>query len=35
MRSVGKLLKNKLNEYVRLAAGSATVLVTDREHLHA
>jgi antitoxin (DNA-binding transcriptional repressor) of toxin-antitoxin stability system len=32
MRSVGiKLLKNKLSEYVRLAAGGETVLVTDRD----
>jgi antitoxin (DNA-binding transcriptional repressor) of toxin-antitoxin stability system len=32
MRSVGlKVLKNKLSEYVRLAAGGETVLVTDRE----
>jgi prevent-host-death family protein len=31
MRSVGlKVLKNKLSEYVRLAAGGETVLVTDR-----
>ena len=31
MRSVGlKILKNKLSEYVRLAAGSETVLITDR-----
>jgi prevent-host-death family protein len=31
MRSVGlKLLKNKLSEYVRLAANGETVLVTDR-----
>jgi antitoxin (DNA-binding transcriptional repressor) of toxin-antitoxin stability system len=31
MRSVGlKTLKNKLSEYVRLAAGGETVLVTDR-----
>jgi prevent-host-death family protein len=31
MRSVGlKMLKNKLSEYVRLAAGGETVLVTDR-----
>jgi hypothetical protein len=33
MRSVGiKLLKNKLSEYVRLAAGGETILVTDRDH---
>jgi antitoxin (DNA-binding transcriptional repressor) of toxin-antitoxin stability system len=32
MRSVGlKTLKNKLSEYVRLAAGGETVLVTDRD----
>lgn len=32
MRSVGiKLLKNKLSEYVRLAPGGETVLVTDRD----
>jgi len=32
MRSVGlKVLKNKLSEYVRLAASGETVLVTDRE----
>lgn len=31
MRSVGlKILKNKLSEYVRLAASGETVLVTDR-----
>ena len=31
MRSVGlKVLKNKLSEYVRIAAGGETVLVTDR-----
>jgi prevent-host-death family protein len=31
MRSVGlKVLKNKLSEYVRLAADGETVLVTDR-----
>jgi antitoxin (DNA-binding transcriptional repressor) of toxin-antitoxin stability system len=31
MHSVGlKTLKNKLSEYVRLAAGGETVLVTDR-----
>ena len=31
MRSVGlKVLKNKLSEYVRLAAAGETVLVTDR-----
>ena len=32
MRSVGlKLLKNKLSEYIRLAAAGETVLVTDRD----
>ena len=32
MRSVGlKILKNKLSEYVRLAAGGETVLITDRD----
>ena len=32
MRSVGiKLLKNRLREYIRLAAGGETVLVTDRD----
>ncbi|MGB6537771.1 MAG: type II toxin-antitoxin system prevent-host-death family antitoxin [Xanthobacteraceae bacterium] len=31
MRSVGlKILKNKLSEYIRLAAEGETVLVTDR-----
>lgn len=31
MRSVGlKVLKNKLSEYVRMAAAGETVLVTDR-----
>ena len=36
MRSVGlKTLKNKLSEYVRLAAGGETVLVTDREKVVA
>ncbi len=31
MRSVGlKILKNKLSEFIRLAAGGETVLVTDR-----
>jgi antitoxin (DNA-binding transcriptional repressor) of toxin-antitoxin stability system len=34
MRSVGiKLLKNKLSEYIRLAAGGETVLVTDRDRV--
>jgi len=32
MRSVGiKVLKNKLSEYVRLAASGEAVLITDRE----
>ena len=36
MRSVGiKLLKNKLSEYIRLAAGGETVLVTDRNRVVA
>jgi antitoxin (DNA-binding transcriptional repressor) of toxin-antitoxin stability system len=36
MRSVGiKVLKNKLSEYVRLAAGGETVLVTDRNEVVA
>jgi antitoxin (DNA-binding transcriptional repressor) of toxin-antitoxin stability system len=36
MRAVGlKLLKNKLSEYVRLAAGGETVLVTDRDRVVA
>ena len=36
MRSIGlKVLKNKLSEYVRLAAGGATVLVTDRDRVVA
>ena len=36
MRSVGlKTLKNKLSEYVRLAAGGETVLVTDRDRIVA
>jgi antitoxin (DNA-binding transcriptional repressor) of toxin-antitoxin stability system len=36
MRSVGlKLLKSKLNEYVRLAAGGETVLVTERDRVVA
>ena len=31
MRTVGlKILKNKLSEYVRLAAGGETIVVTDR-----
>lgn len=36
MRAVGlKVLKNKLSEYVRLAAGGETILVTDRDHVVA
>lgn len=36
MRSVGvKALKNKLSEYIRLAAGGETVLVTDRDRVVA
>jgi antitoxin (DNA-binding transcriptional repressor) of toxin-antitoxin stability system len=36
MRSVGlKTLKNKLSEYVRLAAAGETVLVTDRDRVVA
>jgi prevent-host-death family protein len=36
MRSVGlKTLKNKLSEYVRLAARGETVLVTDRDRVVA
>jgi antitoxin (DNA-binding transcriptional repressor) of toxin-antitoxin stability system len=36
MRSVGlKVLKNKLSEFVRLAAGGETVLVTDRDRVVA
>jgi antitoxin (DNA-binding transcriptional repressor) of toxin-antitoxin stability system len=36
MRSVGiKVLKNKLSEYVRLAAEGETVLVTDRNRVVA
>lgn len=32
MRAVGlKVLKNKLSEYVRLAAGGETVLITNRD----
>ena len=31
MRTVGlKILKNKLSEYVRLAAGGETIVITDR-----
>jgi prevent-host-death family protein len=36
MRAVGlKTLKNKLSEYVRLAASGETVLITDRERVVA
>ena len=36
MRSVGiKALKDRLSEYVRLAAGGETVLVTDRDRVVA
>jgi antitoxin (DNA-binding transcriptional repressor) of toxin-antitoxin stability system len=36
MRSVGlKILKNKLSEYLRLAAAGETVLVTDRDRVVA
>ena len=36
MRAVGiKLLKNKLSEYVRLAAAGERVLVTDRDRVVA
>lgn len=36
MRTVGlKVLKNKLDEYVRLAAGGETVLVTDHDRVVA
>jgi antitoxin (DNA-binding transcriptional repressor) of toxin-antitoxin stability system len=36
VRSVGlKVLKNKLSEYVRLAARGETVLVTDRDRVVA
>lgn len=36
MRSVGlKVLKNRLAEYVRIAAGGETVLVTDRDRVVA
>ena len=36
MRSVGiKVLKNKLSEYVRIAASGETVLVTDRDRVVA
>ena len=36
MRSVGlKVLKNKLSEYVRLAAAGETVLIADRDRVVA
>jgi antitoxin (DNA-binding transcriptional repressor) of toxin-antitoxin stability system len=36
MRAVGvKVLKNRLSEYVRLAEGGETVLVTDRDRVVA
>ena len=36
MRTVGlKVLKNKLSEYVRLAASGETILVTDRDRVVA
>jgi antitoxin (DNA-binding transcriptional repressor) of toxin-antitoxin stability system len=36
MRTVGlKVLKNKLSEYVRLAAGGETVLIADRDRVVA
>lgn len=36
MRSVGlKVLKNRLSEYIRLAAAGETVLVTDRDSVVA
>ena len=36
VRSVGlKILNNRLSEYVRLAAGGETVLVTDRDRVVA
>jgi antitoxin (DNA-binding transcriptional repressor) of toxin-antitoxin stability system len=36
MRAVGlKMLKNKLSEYVRLAARGETILVTDRDRVVA
>src|SRR5437868_1833996 len=34
MKSVGlKVLKNRLSEYVRMAAGGETILVTDRDQV--
>ena len=36
MRAVGlKVLKNRLSEYVRIASGGETVLVTDRDRIVA
>lgn len=36
MRAIGiKVLKNKLSEYVRLAAGGETILVTDHDRVVA
>lgn len=36
MRSIGiKVLKNKLSEYLRLAASGETILVTDRDKVIA
>ena len=36
MRAVGlKILKNRLSEYVRMASGGETVLVTDRDRVVA
>lgn len=36
MRAVGlKILKNRLSEYVRMAASGETVLITDRERIVA
>jgi prevent-host-death family protein len=36
MKAVGlKTLKNRLSEYVRMAAGGETVLITDRERVVA
>jgi len=36
MRSVGiKVLKNKLSEYIKIAASGETVLVTDRDRVVA
>jgi antitoxin (DNA-binding transcriptional repressor) of toxin-antitoxin stability system len=36
MRAIGiKTLKNRLSEYIRLAAGGETVLVTDRDRVVA